>query len=158
MKSCQSITVQVLTEYCFPFQSITIYCNSLHFSAVEIICHAAHLLINMKAKWPAFICDWKIYHKSTLCNKFKQTVCHLSEDLQSLTKHRFIWIKRSETQLSCCIGLFHCTSSSENQIKRKLPGWHREVLHACLAISDTSTLIRNLKAKQKEIKIDAQAL
>lgn len=79
MKSCQSITVQVLTQYCFPFQSITIYCNSLHFSAEMKICHAAHLLINMEDKWSATICDLKIYHESTSCNKFKNKMSHFRE-------------------------------------------------------------------------------
>ncbi len=101
MKSCQSISVQVLTEYCFPFQGITVYCNSLHLYTLKIICHAVHLLINTEAKWPGSICDLKIYYESTLFNKFKRTMSP-SEDFKILpiqTKQNCIWIQVSATSI-----------------------------------------------------------
>lgn len=96
--------------------SITLFCNSLYFSTVNILYHVAHLLINTEAKWPASICDLKIY-EFALCNKIKQ-MSHPSVAQQNSwylsCQNSSVWYSSSlrlsgETQLIDFIILFFLT-------------------------------------------------
>lgn len=138
MKSCQSITVQILTEYCFPFQAITIYCNSLHFSTVKIICHAAHLFQRYGSQMT--ICP--------PCATDLNRLGKLSADFSIL-----FWPGRIVYEFSCssCLRL-----RSESQLiyrpllllglgnQIKMPSGRLEITPT---ITDSRTLIRCLKAK-----------
>ena len=69
MKSCQSITVQAVTQYCSQFQGVTIYCDFFNFCSVKAACPATHLFDKNGSQMALVHCVSQRF-KSTFWNKF----------------------------------------------------------------------------------------